>query len=52
MGVPLARMAERLGWWLMGLPTGIRRPWRFLLRFGPYRWGARLIDETLEMQQD
>jgi hypothetical protein len=26
----------------MGLPTGIRRPHPFLLRYGPYRLGAWL----------
>jgi hypothetical protein len=36
-------MLARLGWWLMGLPAGIHRPWSFLLRWGPYRWGAWLM---------
>lgn len=37
-------MSRRFGWWLMGWPTGIRTPWQFLLRFGPYRWGAWLAN--------
>lgn len=37
-------MSERLGWWLMRLPTGIRKPSRVLLRWGPYRWGAWLAN--------
>lgn len=35
---------SRIGWWLMGLPTGLREPWPFLLRWGPYRWGAYLAN--------
>lgn len=40
------RGISRLGWWLMGLPTGVRRPYKFLLRYGPYRWGAWLVDRV------
>lgn len=45
----------RIGWWLMGVPTGYSEPWLFLLRFGPYRlgamiydWGAKAHDKWLE----
>lgn len=34
-----------LGWKLMGIPVGIRGVSNFLLRFGPYRWGAWLFNK-------
>lgn len=30
----------------MGLPTGIREPSPFLLRWGPYRWGTWLANRN------
>lgn len=38
----------RVGWALMGIPTGYRKPWKPLLRYGPYRWGAELANFSLE----
>ena len=37
-------MLARIGWFLMGIPTGIRQPSRWLLRYGPYRLGAWLAN--------
>ncbi len=37
---------SRLGWWLMGWPTGWRKPSSRLLRYGPYRWGSKLTDRA------
>ncbi len=38
------RIAAKFGWWLMSLPTGYSEPSMFLLKYGPYRWGAKLSD--------
>jgi hypothetical protein len=43
---PISAVLEHCGWWLMGLPTGIREPWPLLLRWGPYRWGAWLANRN------
>lgn len=38
------RIAFHGGWALMGLPVGINRVNKTLMRYGPYRWGAALHD--------
>jgi hypothetical protein len=42
----VTRLLDRMGWALMGVPTGVREPWTLLLRYGPYRWGAALFNRS------
>lgn len=45
-------MSAKIGWWLMGLPVGIRRANKTVLRYGPYRWGAWLCDRGTAPGED
>ena len=36
-------LAMKVGWFLMKIPAGIRRPSVWVLRYGPYRWGGALF---------
>jgi hypothetical protein len=40
----MKRKLDALGWWLMTIPCGIRKPSVGFLRYGPHRWGGALYN--------